>query len=241
MNKGIERIKIGIIGLGVGAGTGFITTCLAGELAEQGNYYPAVIELGSGGLYDSLGMDKHFSGRKFFPFHRKVVQDKSIWGRSNQLNGINWLLVPTEEDLISLDLYQKLRLVNNAQGDFILCRLNGLLGEELWRLLWEMDRVLVVIDPLPSKMIESYELLCALKVSELPIIYIVNKFNPGVNRKELLNYLKLKKLMFFPMIDQREIYGAEYMCKAIYDMPDAKKQLKKPVEDLIKEIFVIYQ
>ena len=32
MNKGIERIKIGIIGLGVGAGTGFITTCLAGEL-----------------------------------------------------------------------------------------------------------------------------------------------------------------------------------------------------------------
>lgn len=239
MDALVDRMKIGIVGLGPGAGTGFLATSLAKAMTEEADYYPAVLELGYGGLFDCLGMDKRFSDRQFFSFHKAVSQDKSIRGRSNDLDGVNWVLVPTGESSQPVDLIRKLRLINNVKGNVVLCRLSGLPEEELWRVLWEMDRVLVVIDPLPSRMLAAYEFLCALRISELPIIYVVNKWNRGINRRELLNYLKLRKLIFMPLVDPEAVYGAEYTCRAVYDMPVAKKQLKALLKALISEIITI--
>lgn len=234
-----DRMKIGLIGLGPYAGTGFMSSSLARALAERGGYHPAVLELGKGGLFDGLGMDRHFADRQFFYYHQAVLQDKSIRGRCNDWNGVNWVLLPEGENGSRLDLFRKLRLINNAAGDIIICRLSGVEGEDLWRLLCEMDRILMLIDPLPSKMLPEYEFLCALRVSELPVIYVINKYNGGIYRRELLDYLKLKKLLFIPSVNQESIYGAEYTCRVVYDMPNARKQLEKPFEALIKEIFAL--
>lgn len=238
MDKFIDRVKIGIVGMGHGAGTGFMAICLARALVKLRNCHPAVVELGQGGLFDCLGMDKHFSEQQYFSFHKAVKQDRSIRCRSNEVDGVNWMLIPPGETDYSQDLdsYRKLRLVNNGLGDVIICRLKGLEGEELWRLLWEMDRVLVVIDPLPSRMLAGYEFLCSLRVCELPITYIINKYNKGVNRKELLDYLRLKKLIYLPLVEQEAVYAGEYICRPVYDIPVVEKQLKKPMKDLIEEI-----
>lgn len=236
----IDRLKIGIIGLSTGAGSGFLATSIARALVDQQiGYHPAVLELGNGGLFDSLGMDKLFYNKNFFSFHQAVACDKSIRGRRNELDGINWALLPSGENAGFLDLYRKIRLLNNVSGDVILCRLSGVEGEDLWRLMWEMDRVLVVIDPLPSKMLNGYNFLCKLRVSELSALYVVNKYNKGVNRRELLDYIKLKGVSFLPMVDQVAIYGAEYNCRTVYDMPIAKKVMIRPINTLIKNIFTI--
>jgi hypothetical protein len=235
----IDRMKIGIVGLAPNAGAGFIATSLARVLVEQRNCHPAVLELGHGGLYDCLGMDKRFSGRQYFSFHNAVLQDKSIRGRENELDGVNWMLLPPEESASSIELARKLRLLHTAMGDVILCQLGGLSGEELWSLLWEMDKVLVIIDPLPSRMLAGYKLLCSLRISELPIIYIINKYNAGVNRRELLDFLKLKKLTFLPLVEQEAVYAAEYTCRVVYDMANARKQLEKPLKELLMDIFAV--
>ena len=238
MEATIDRLKIGVLGLSEGAGTGFLVASLAKALVDQG-YFPAVLELGKGGLFDSLGMDKLFAGRDFFSFHNAAANDRSIRGRRNELGGINWALIPSEEGLASLDLYRKIRLLNNLIGDVVVSRMSGIKEEELWKLAWEMDRILVVIDPLPSKMLEGYELLCNLKLSELPILYVVNKYNKGVNRRQLLSYLKLKKLKYIPMIDYKAIYGAEYTCRTAYDIPHAKNALMGPLNELIDELIIM--
>lgn len=232
-----DRMKIGIVGLTCEAGTGFLSSALARYLALRGEKI-TVLELGKSGLYDALGMDRHFAGRQFFSFHEAVAVDKSIRGRRNDHLGINWMLIPTGSRVTpELDLNRKIRLIYHSYGDVILCRLSGMPEQDLWPLLREMDRIVVMVDPLPSRMLAGYPLLCRLRVSDLPLVYLVNRFNDGVGRKEMLDFLALKHLYYLPAIEAREIYGAEYGCRNIFDMPKVAELLRKPLGDLVQEIF----
>ncbi len=228
-----DRMRVGVIGTGSGAGTGFVIASLARHLYKYDGLRPAVLELGKGGLYDSLGMDRHFAGRTFFLFHKAVSENKSIRGRRNEYLGVNWMLTPASgEDQPFLDIFQKLRLVNHASGDVILCRMSGVGETYIWPLLREMDKILIIIDPLPSKMLEGYQFLCRLRVKNLPLIYVINRYNNGVNRKEMLDFLSLDNLFYLPALPSKDIYGAEYSCRCVLDMPSAAKELKKPLENL---------
>ena len=239
MSARIDRMKIGVVGLAPGAGAGFVSACLAGAFVEAGNFHPAVLEIGAEGLYDSLAMDKHFAGRDYFQFFKAVCGDKSIRGRSNELYGVNWILKSPAEKGMPMDLLRIIRMANHALGDMIICKISHMQEDACWRLLWDMDRVLVVIDPLPSKMLAGYKLLCALRTSGLPLIYLINKMNGGVSHRELRDYLKLKKLLYLPMIDPELIYGAEYSCRFIYDLPSAKSRIKIPMDDLMQELLSV--
>lgn len=236
MKNPYDRMKIGILGLVPGAGTGFLTVCLARAMALSGFYRPAVIELGKGSLYDELGLTKRLTGREFFNFHRAVIKDQSIRGMQNEVDGVNWMVLPPGEHFESEELYRKVRLINHGLGDSILCRFAGVKEEHLWKILWEMDRVIVVIDPLPSRLVAGYPLLSQLKSSELPITYVVNKYNGGVDRKQLLDFIKVKHLLYVPMVPAETIYSAEYTCQPAFDVPEAHKILEQPIWQLIDEI-----
>lgn len=236
LDAGIDRMKIGVIALAPGAGAGFVSACLAGAFAETEKYHPAVLEIGEGRLYDSLAMDKHFAGRDYFRFFKAVNDGKSIRGRSNKLYGVNWILKSPAEDGISMDLLKTIRMANHALGDMIICKIANTHEEELWRLLWDMDRIIAVIDPLPSKMLSGYNRLCALRTSGLPILYLINKMNGGVSRRELVNYLKLKNLFYLPLIEPEIIYSSEYSCRFVYNLVSAKSRIKKPMEDLMQAL-----
>ena len=236
MDVRFDRMKIGVVGLVPGAGAGFVSTCLAGALAETGKYSPALLELGGEGLYDVLAMDKHFAGRDYFPFFQSVAGDRSIRCRNNLMHGVNWALKSPPEYGITLDLLKMIRMANHTAGDMILCKIGSMQEEDLWRLLWDMDRVLVVIDPLPSRMLAGHKFLCALRTSGLPILYLINKMNGGVSRRELLNYLKLKKPHYLPMFEPEIIYSAEYSCRLPYDLNSSKTRIKKSMTGLIGDL-----
>ncbi|HZK02266.1 MAG TPA: hypothetical protein VFC96_05315, partial [Anaerovoracaceae bacterium] len=82
----------------------------------------------------------------------------------------------------------------------------------------------------------GYDFLCSLRSSKLPIIYVVNKMNGGVSRKELLEYLRLKKLHFIPMVGSETIYGAEYSCRFVYDLESGKNRFGISLHDVVKGI-----
>ena len=236
MSARFDRMKIGVIGLVPGAGAGFVSACLAGALAETGEHSPALLELGGEGLYDALAMDKHFAGRDYYPFFQSVAADRSIRCRNNLHRGVNWILKSPPEYGITLDLLKMIRMANHSAGDIIICKLAEVKEEELFRLLWDMDRVLVVIDPLPSRMLAGHKLLCRLRTSGLPVIYLINKMNGGVSRRDLLNYLKLRTPHFLPMLEPEIIYGAEYSCRLPYDLDSARTRIKKSMNGLIREL-----
>lgn len=237
----IEKFKIGIIAISRGGGVSFLGLCMARALANTKSCRPTVVELGNRSLYDSMGMDKRFAGREFFPFYVSLSEGRPIKGRSNMDEGINWVIGSPEENHIHLNIPEKLMLTSSAKGNVVLCDFSSNWNTEEdknsnLRLLQDMDHILVVIDPLPSKMLGGYDFLQEIKsleAEERPVTYIINKFNNGVNKKEMLGFLKIKKPIFIPFISAEEIYKAEYNCKNPYSIMEVKKQL----QDSLREIF----
>lgn len=235
----MDRLKIGLIGISAGAGASFLAGCLARYLANTGKHSPSVAELGKGCLFDSYGMDKRFAGRQFFHFYQALHENKRIRGMRNQDEGINWILQSPEERGIRLSFEQKLRLVNHAVGDVVLCDLSGNPDPD-YELLQSMDRILAVIDPMPSKMLGGYEMLTKLKLLETEqneMIYVINKMNEGVNRRQMLQFLNIRKPVFLPLINPECIYTAEYNCKIPYTASEAKKALQLPLGEIAAVLF----
>lgn len=231
----IEKLKIGIVGISNHSGVSFLTGCLARYLANTGKHSPVVVEFGKGSLFDSYGMDKRFAGRSYFQFYATLKQNKSIRGKKNMDEGVNWLLRSPDEQKIKLTFEQNLRLVNHGKGDLILCDFSG--NQVLNRqLLLNMDRIIAVIDPMPSKMLEGHHLLCCIKDmeqnGEAAVIYVINKFNIGVNRRQMLNYLNIKKPVMIPLVKSEPIYTAEYNCKIPYTLNEVKNVLQKPLTEI---------
>ena len=230
----MEKLKVGIVGISNHAGVSFLTRCLARFFANTGKSKPAVVEFGRGSLFDSYGMDKRFAGRSYFQFSYALTQNKSIRGRKNMDEGINWLLRSPDEQKLKLTFEQKLSLANHGKGDLILCDFSG--NQELdIQLLQAMDQVIAVIDPMPSKMLEGYHLLHCIKDMEqngVAVVYVINKFNKGVNRRQMLEYLNIKKPIIIPLIKAELLYTAEYNCKIPYPMNEAKNILQKPLKEI---------
>lgn len=243
-----EKLKIGIIGISSGAGASFMAMSLAKALSNMKKGAVAIVELGDASIYDSMGMDKRFAGREFFSFYGAVNRGESIRGKTNMDEGINWILrVPHETD-IKYNLAYKLRLIDNAVGDFILCDFSGetipadynnpeeSIGWENAKLLLEdMDHLIIIVDPMPSRMMKGYKILAKLRSHEiqLPITYVINKFNAGVNKKEMTEFLRIRRFMPVPHVDPEDVYQAEYNCKSPYSVDGAQKKLSEPIENII--------
>jgi len=230
----MDRLKVGVVGISRGAGTSFLTCCLARYLANTGRHDPAVVELGTGCLFDSIGMDKHFAGREWFRFYEALEKYRSVRGMRNMDEGINWILKSPEEEGISLSFEQKLRLVNHATGDVVLCDLSGE-AEPDDGLLRSMDQTIAVIDPIPSKMLKGYRTLCKLKQMEIEqndMIFVINKMNRGVNRRQMQDFLRIRKSVVIPLIDPWNIYTAEYNCRIPYLLGEVKNALQAPLGEI---------
>lgn len=230
----LDRLKVGVIGISAGAGVSFLTGCMARYLANTGRYSPAVIELGGSSLYDSFGMDKRFAGRSWFRFYQALAENKSIRGIRNMDEGINWILRSPEEIRISLGFEQKLRLISHARGDVILCDLSGETAPD-HELLRSLDQLIAVIDPMPSKMLAGYQNLCDIKMLDTEkegMIFVINKMNRGVNRRQMLDFLKIGKPVFLPLVSPESVYTAEYNCKIPYTLGEVKNTLQGPLEEI---------
>lgn len=230
----MDKLKIGITGISAGAGASFFTGCFARYLANTGHHKPAVVELGSGSLFDSYGMDKRFAGRTWFRFYEALTENRSIRGMRNMDEGINWILKSPEEERIHLSFEQKLLLTCRAQGDVILFDLSGDANQDEL-LLRSMDQIIAVIDPMPSRMLSGHRVLSSLKVLETErgsVIYVINKMNRGVNRRQMLDFLGIRNPVFLPLVHPESIYTAEYNCKVPYTIGDVKAALQTPLSDL---------
>jgi len=236
----LEKCRIGIIGLSAGAGVSFLTLALAKAISEHG-LVPAVAELGKSGIYDALGMDVRFSGRQFFSYHQALDQNMKIRARDNFDEGINWALRCPGEDHIRLGASKMLRLIDNIRGEVVLCDFSGVdlpsqtdtLTAEMLR---DMDGLIAVADPLPSRLLGSYPQFLELSTISKEIVYVINKDNRGVKRKEVNRMLKLEKPIYLPFIEPEEIYRAEYSCGIAYGNAAVKRQMKDPVREILRRV-----
>lgn len=245
------KAKIGIIGLSPSAGATFLTLCFSEFLSKTLKYKVTVAEVNDCAIYDAMALDKHFVDRNYFSFHEAVIKGASVRGKRNIDEGINWAARMPEDRKKDMDIIHKLRLINNLTGDLIICDFSGEHNAECFspkyksealslnkRLMEDMDYIIFVIDPMPSKILGNFERLKLIKSIEptKPVIFVVNKYNDGVNLKEMNDFLKIKKPIFFPIVSSEVLYKAEYNCKSPFSQREVRNKIIESLNKLYQAL-----
>ena len=242
------KIRLGFVGLSAGAGATTICFAASEYLAERvkerkARFKPgfnqtvleiAMLELDmrteapAGRPYDKIGIDRRFAGRDFVSFYRLAAEGKPLHGVRNIYGGINWALrVPGETGPVP-DPAVIHRLISNTWGDIILCDISapGILSgagqhkgrDALLAILVDLDHIICVFDPLPSRLLASVqaaEACRAASASGIPVTYLLNKLNAGVNLREVTRFTGIKDFLAFPAVPAEAVYTAEYACRSL--------------------------
>ena len=84
----------------------------------------------------------------------------------------------------------------------------------------DMDHIICVVDPSPEKIkanIEKYRNMREKYDNDnSKVTFVLNRMNDGVDRDALEKFLDFSFVHVQEMVDQSEIYRAEYMNKSIY-------------------------
>ncbi len=74
------------------------------------------------------------------------------------------------------------------------------------------DILVAVMDPLPSKLMEGADRIREILGYAVPVVWLVNRDNPGVNRKAMKKYLRFIPQFFQSEVPREIITRAEYNC-----------------------------
>ncbi|MBR6473216.1 MAG: hypothetical protein IKS99_05795 [Firmicutes bacterium] len=83
--------------------------------------------------------------------------------------------------------------------------------------LTDLDVIVGVIDPLPSRMEEGAPRFAVLSQRD-NVIWLVNKDNPGVNHRELRGFLELEPSFSQEALPYEKICRAGYNCEKVPEM-----------------------
>ena len=244
-----EKQKIGVVGMNRGVGTSFVATSLARFLSETNAMRVTFLEVcdrlseKKSFVYDSIGIDKRFKTREFVCFYHEVKTGCNVKGKTNYDEMINWALI-TPEDIngeIELTPIEMVRLLNNVSGDVIICDISECKNAVDY--LLDMDGIVFVIDPSPTSMISGYPLLKEIKRMEhngKKVAWVVNKFNAGINKRDMQNFLKIKEFYKIPAMNCEDFYSAEYNCKLPYEMQSIRNQSSEIFEKILLKNFEMF-
>ena len=238
------REKIAFVGMCAGAGTTTLAFSAAEYLAARSKktgLSVTMLELDpktsapAGRAYDKVGIDRRFAGRDFISFYRLASENKPFIGARNIDGGIGWALRIPGETGPAPSAATLFRLLNNVHGDTIVCDVPAYSffdcapgRDSLLALLTEMDKVICIFDPLPSRLLASVraaEACRALSSSGVKTHYVFNKLNSGVDLREAVRFTGVRDYIPFPAIPADIIYKAEYACRSIASFPEAEKAL----------------
>lgn len=231
--KDVKRIAI--VSVGGHTGASFVTGLLAAFLSTRAAFEEevSIIELGSSYFYEAYGIEKRFIQREFIRFYDILFHKGRIKGLRNSEDNINWVLrcplTQFEEDANTSDTF---RLIHNVAGTLLFFDCSAVPEKRLWDILPEMDAILAVIDPLPSKLIPQGPFIQRLRFTLPQTVFVANKMNKGVHRGELNRFLDGIDFYPLPLVDAPCVYKAEYNCILPYGIPDIRKEVEKPLKAL---------
>lgn len=242
--------RIGIVPVSQGAGAGLVSAMLATELAAitgAGGTVNApggitVVELGRGNLYEQLCADRWFRMRQMVSYwnclHGEGWPERII----NPHCGVNWLLrTPMDRWTLSeegvLERERAVRLLYSLPGDVAFVDFSSVEEQDMLYLMEDMDQLVTVVDPMPSKLLEGYERIHRLKLWKKPVIWAVNRWTEQVEGKELRKILgKERNLVMLPEVPRGTLYQSEYAGVGFVEHQQIRRLMAPGMEEIIKRL-----
>lgn len=246
---GLTNQLILVANLSKRAGSTFLTLNLA-KLLSNLKILTSVIEppIDKPYIFDTVGLDvriKKSNSTKesgFISFPHIIAENRTITRDKETIeDGILWLVADSRKPLIkSWDYYKMMKLIyasKKASINLVDCGSN-LEHESLKPIISEADLVLVLVDPLPTECMQNEDLLNELfnmKKSGIPVEFVVNRWTSGVNKEELIDFLKVTPLATLPAIDLKYIHEAIYNYRIPFENKTVEETFSKPFYQIIKK------
>ncbi len=218
------------------SGVTLTAAALACVLAEDSAV--SFAEPGRPYLFDAFGLGKRFLLSGFTDFFRCYEEGQPFRGPENLWHGVCWAVRPggteafaPQKDLSARDI---LRLSERLPGLWTVIDCSGLPDEVLEGVLAGSDRILIVADPLPGRLIPASPRLQRLLYAFPRAVLAINPMNPGVHRKALQSFLGSRPFLSLPDMGAKTVYKAQYACVFPWDLPEGRafaSSLKKHEEN----------
>lgn len=247
--KNTPQKNIAVVSLSEKAGSTFISFNLVKELSYS-NITASYIEIPFKDPYafEHLGLsyrleeyDKDveevlyiedlLGGNTFNNLNKDLLQEKNItWLTMNPSTNST----TTEESCIS-------ELINQCRFSSVNIMDIGKVKDlnHLNMILYKVDHLILIIDPLPSEILKNEAMIKDLKKTlrkNNHMIMIVNKFHKEVKIKELKEYLDFTPIITVSHIDIGYIYKAIYNFKAPIEIKECCKGLSEDMRKIMKLI-----
>ncbi len=223
-----RQLNIAVTGLGRGVGTTLVAASAAFYFAENGESVTftecAVPSEAEGLLYDGAAMDQRFIGRRFCPVYEVLRSGGSLRGRGNYEMNINWRLITPQDRNIGREEAERIvcRLADNAGDDICIFDVQpGLIvsdgGHAVFPLA-DMDVLLVVADPMPSRLAAGKDRLEWIRQAGAAegrpdVWFAVSGKGAGVSRRQVAGFLGGRNILWIPELDRQELYRDEFHCR----------------------------
>jgi hypothetical protein len=80
---------------------------------------------------------------------------------------------------------------------------------------------------------EKFEMIRGYESRGGDVVYLINKLNVGVNRRELKRFLRIRNAIELPFIQPSDLYAAEYNCKTLWKMSGAAISLSEAFSKIV--------
>ena len=245
--------RIGIVPVSKGAGAGFITAMLATELAAitgAGGEEITVVELGRGNLFDQLCADRWFRVRQMVSYWNCLHGEGYVERIMNPRCGVNWLLrTPDDRSKAEADGAEQhwpefvlergraVKLLYSLPGDVAFVDFSSVNEGDLLYLLEDMDQIVAVVDPMPSKLLEGYEMIHRLKLWKKPVVWTVNRWTEEISGKDLRKILGPdRNAVMLSEVPRGILYQGEYAGVGFMEQQKIRRLMAPGMEEIIKRL-----
>lgn len=231
-----DKIRVAVIPAFSGAGASFVSQALALGLAEEKTGEISLIETAGASFFHAMGLEAQYLARAFQDYSLALEKGEPIKGIRNERAGLNCLFrIPGKSP--DLTVPRLFRLLASAPGDLQIFDFSGMEQALIADAAAECEVRILVIDPLPIKLIEACRFISDFLIRFPDTVLVVNKMNPGVHKKELKGFLAGKKYIEFPHLDPQLIYKAQYCSMLPCMLKETLQQLQEPV-NCVKKILL---
>lgn len=240
--------RVAVFSLSERAGSSFLVLNVAKALASR-NIAVTVVELPYQApyLYDAVGLINSINDDNGFISYPHLIADGNKDFDKNKVlivDDIFWVVMDPQLTRINLDNwnFEKTILLLDVNRDSSVTLIDAGYSvpfEFVKELISSVDISFVVIDCLPADIMANYDKLKAfskLKSEGKQIFFIFNKFNSGINKKQLLSYMKVEPLSYVPYINPEYVYRCAYTARIPYDMKEIKEILDPCFSSIISKI-----
>lgn len=221
VSRALEPIRIAVTGTGECVGASFTAAGLAVFFARRGRKV-TYTEIGDPVrmrrlMYDAIALDRRLGRENVKAVYRSIREmepQKSL--RVNLSDGISWRVITPEDvdDGLNPEPADISRMISSADGDVQIFDVSA--GEKFNGCLLDMDLVVAVTDPMPSKLMrqrERIKFLKRLEASGNRVMWTVNRMNDGVSKRQIQGFLREEQILYLNDIPPEAVYTGEFRCR----------------------------